>query len=1543
MASGSNSLWDVPNTTENTITSLSPNILTEADVVKLREQYPTYYQGMVEANQAAGGQVLTEADLGMLRQALLAREGQDESGVVRGAFSVLPGRRMRIDLFKDADYSTFVHEAAHFMLEVYRDLANAPGASAYIRKEYAAILRYLGAKPGQPLTRRQHEKFARAFERYLMEGKAPSAAMRGVFRQFKAWLLDIYQYFIRLNVELSDDIRAVFDRMLATDGEIAFMREAREMEPLFGSAKAVGADAAAFEAYEEAARLEWQTAEDALRADAMRQRLYESTRGYRKAYERMRQRAADAYDAHPAVRALHVLTAHKGFALDAARLRQVYGEDFLSLLPVVEGRRIYDEAGDLPLEEAAVSLGFDSGDAMIRAIARLPEREAYIRKEARRLLAEEGEALPGGRMAADPVGALCNAHRLERLRMELGFLARLDEAGKALPEGELAAQCEAMERQAVALVSGKRVGEVKPSLYFQAMQAAAHKAREAIERPRPDYAEAVHQKQAELMNLLLYREASRVLQAIREGVAQAEAVAEKPFEEAIRTRDALCVAKAKWMAASLGLGGDAEALLAQIRAEPAGRQAGREVVLDDGAAGPVEEMTAAAALEALGAVKGYWDLARREQVMVLDGRRVALSHAAKAVAARLRAFGRKGGGKAAAVTVQDGLMAALGGLNWQEARMEAFCREADCLLPGEAAGPLGRYVFEPVKKAAGEARQAQEAALLRLEEVLSGFGFVRETIAAPELGMTFGKATGYGKAELVHALLYAGSVSGMARLFAGNGRGGRPDVRRWEAFLSRMMAEGRLAREDFDRVEAIWDEFAVWMPKWQQAYQALYGQAFEGVEVRPFTVGKVYRGGFVPAADAGRVDGTGELNLPPVFDLAALRGQLGQMVMFAFMAPVGRDVSRLLEEDAVKAAFEESAPGVLDGVVKPWLACCMQPYEAVAGKGLTLLDGFPEAARLRAGASVFLDAGAKALGRYGMGAAVFDRVRPQEVMAVFQRMALDRVRVVQAVAAASPYMQGRMRAIGEAFSARLGQAVAPLADAGLQALAAEAFCAPVIWGAAYLQPVSGGLSHAEAVKAADKAVRQVLGEEALQGDGPWRDGGPLAPVRALFEACFAEKAAGRPGGGMAQRQADAAVLLLQTVLLPVWGGEALCRGLSGRIDGKDAKVFGGWLEDAFGRGALDGEGLSPERWVMSEAGDGRQGSAALSGLVFYPPLVRLTEAVFRAMAWAGPDGAFDASRFAQDMAAFGKAACGLDAAGADTLAGVADALAVEDGEAEADIPVFSRGEQAGSNQGMSVAAVEAIAKDLVMTFRNAPEIIVTESPLDFSPDAMPDGMGCFDPGTNRCYLFSRNISNADDATATFTHEVTGHYGLRGFFGDRLGDVLVTIRNHNPRIERLSQAWWRDNQDYIDKVRKNEGKNWTEEEFNNWQRDIAIEEALVTLADRGEKITGIKHLVVKIQRLLRQLGWQWAENLANSLEALTDAEALYALYKAELFVRGDIASMKPTTTTREHLEKYCVGKNRQEEEGEADIPVFSRGEQAGGEQTFYQQSLPETYE
>lgn len=73
------------------------------------------------------------------------------------------------------------------------------------------------------------EQWARGFEAYLIEGRAPTAELQGVFERFKQWLLDIYESAKALNVEMTPEIRGVMDRMLASDRQAAWKAETSRM------------------------------------------------------------------------------------------------------------------------------------------------------------------------------------------------------------------------------------------------------------------------------------------------------------------------------------------------------------------------------------------------------------------------------------------------------------------------------------------------------------------------------------------------------------------------------------------------------------------------------------------------------------------------------------------------------------------------------------------------------------------------------------------------------------------------------------------------------------------------------------------------------------------------------------------------------------------------------------------------------------------------------------------------------------------------------------------------------------------------------------------------------------------------------------------------------------------------------------------------------------------------------------------------------------------------------------------------------------------
>lgn len=149
---------------------------------------------------------------------------QSTPSAPRGFFIPTEGAKV-LGLFDAADHSTFIHESSHLFFDQLERLVSEGIASEGARADHATIREWLGAKEGKPLTTAQQEKFARGFESYMMEGKAPSPALVEAFHRFRDWLVGIYKSARGLNVKINDDVRGVFDRLLASQEEIAAARD----------------------------------------------------------------------------------------------------------------------------------------------------------------------------------------------------------------------------------------------------------------------------------------------------------------------------------------------------------------------------------------------------------------------------------------------------------------------------------------------------------------------------------------------------------------------------------------------------------------------------------------------------------------------------------------------------------------------------------------------------------------------------------------------------------------------------------------------------------------------------------------------------------------------------------------------------------------------------------------------------------------------------------------------------------------------------------------------------------------------------------------------------------------------------------------------------------------------------------------------------------------------------------------------------------------------------------------------------------------------
>lgn len=131
-----------------------------------------------------------------------------------------------INLFRGKkNLSTVIHEGGHFFLENLREAAQLENAPEWVRQAWQSLQQEYGFD-GFELSEAVHERFAREFEAYARNGKAPSSRLQAAFRQFSNWLTRLYRSVRSLigAEEISSDIRNVFDRLLATEEEIESAR-----------------------------------------------------------------------------------------------------------------------------------------------------------------------------------------------------------------------------------------------------------------------------------------------------------------------------------------------------------------------------------------------------------------------------------------------------------------------------------------------------------------------------------------------------------------------------------------------------------------------------------------------------------------------------------------------------------------------------------------------------------------------------------------------------------------------------------------------------------------------------------------------------------------------------------------------------------------------------------------------------------------------------------------------------------------------------------------------------------------------------------------------------------------------------------------------------------------------------------------------------------------------------------------------------------------------------------------------------------------------
>lgn len=300
-----------------------------------------------------------------------------------------------IQLFRGADLSTLTHETAHvFFLEMERleregladermlaDLAalrewtSVLDDDAVLKADYDRFMKHSVAAYGgaefdalpawlkeDARSRAKQEMLARGFEQYLREGRAPSRKLERMFTRFRKWLMRVYREARALHVELTDEVRDVFDRMLAHEEEMDLRAEAAgardETARLLDALGLKGAKRLEIEGLMTEAKAE--AAEKLRRArDADRPKL---VRAWTKEAKEQMEREK-VYVARKAIRRTPI---------DLVSFDDVNGEELgKALLKKLPGSATRREGGVEP-ETLAAELGYESAADMARDIVNSP-------------------------------------------------------------------------------------------------------------------------------------------------------------------------------------------------------------------------------------------------------------------------------------------------------------------------------------------------------------------------------------------------------------------------------------------------------------------------------------------------------------------------------------------------------------------------------------------------------------------------------------------------------------------------------------------------------------------------------------------------------------------------------------------------------------------------------------------------------------------------------------------------------------------------------------------------------------------------------------------------------------------------------------------------------------------------------------------------------------------------------------------------------------------------------------------------------------------
>jgi hypothetical protein len=904
----------------------------------------------------------------------------------RGRIRFAPGK-FNIDLFKTADLSTFLHETGHFYLEVLGDLATGERATDQVKQDYASILKWMGVESRDQIKTEHHEQWARGFEVYLMEGKAPTSELRQAFARFRAWLLSVYRQVKNLSVDLSPEVKGVMDRLLATEEEIRAAEHEQGMQPLFPDPKAVGMNAKEAESYSNAILEARNQAEEKLASRFMEEVTREQKARWKEQRDIIREQVATEVNSDPTYIALAVL--QKGLLPDGSPLPEgmqaiklskeslvrEYGKEFLKRLPKPY---VYSAEGGVHQDIAAEVLGFRSGEELVMALANAQKREQLIEANTDARMKElHGDLQTDGRLPLEAMKAVHTEKRAELLRKELQILASqnlpafkglIRKITRRIPTIEM------VRDQAEQTIARKAVREINPLLYQRAEASASKEAVQAM--LRGDFEAAFDAKQRELLNHEMYRAASNAREQVdsiveymnKFGRASTRERLAKAGEGYLDQIDSILDRFDFRKGISLKAIDRRKSLLEFVQEQ---RELGVAIdmpqrLLNEAYRQHFKDTSYEELTGVHDAVKNIEHLAQLKNTLLAAAKSRDLEAAKTEVISSISAFHDISSKPAElAPGIKDRLIENVSGAIAAHTRMEFLFEHLD---GGKAQGPVWEHLFKPMADAENHENEMVHRTSAELAKVFEAYPrseratWFYKKIFVPE-ARTDKISGNFTKANILAIALNWGNAYNRDALMRGYG---------WtEAQVKAILS--KLDARDWKTVQGVWDHLESYWPQVEKLQKDLTGLAPEKVEATPVeTEHGTFPGGYYPIVfdsklswrqnqleekanvqdmfggnwsramtrhghTEARTDTGGK---PLRLELTGLTNHLGAVIHDLAYRPAIIDVSRIINQPDVRDAISAAAGRDMYKQLNPWLAGIagdrrgepMNPIEGIMGR-----------------------------------------------------------------------------------------------------------------------------------------------------------------------------------------------------------------------------------------------------------------------------------------------------------------------------------------------------------------------------------------------------------------------------------------------------------------------------------------------------------------------------------------------------------------------------------------------------------------------------------